>query len=605
MVSICLSFPIAYRPFKDSFSEKDNFILAKQIYRCYYCKKYICVSAKELKRTDGSTVDMLEYLLFDLDGTLTDSSEGITKSVQYGLSSIGIEVNDLDDLLVFIGPPLEYSFKEYYKLDGERMQQAIAKYRERYKTIGMYENALYPGMAALLKDMHKRGKHLAVASSKPEVFVRQILKHFNVEQYFEVIVGSGLDGSLGTKSEVVREALGQLFQKEKDKPFVLTREQKESTAMIGDRHFDIKGGKDNEIVTVGVEYGFAKEGEFKEAKADYVVKTVEELHQFLLRGSEDADEARMKSYHKAQKQKEIKQKASAKRTEREGKKNATSLSKAFDILLPMLVYFVVYDVAGIIFSFLAGMIGEKIGGSFYEGMLADAETVRGILVIFTLIVSMAALYPMAKWEFFLKEFGQTGKYVTAQKRQEEKGKKIRQGIVIVITAMSASLALNLLFSLLSVANLSNQYGQVVQRQNAVVPVVGIFLYGIFSPLAEEILFRGLVYNRMKLYFPQKLSMVFSALFFGLYHGNLVQGMFGLILGIVIAWVYEQYGKWYVPVIFHGIINLTSYLLVPCLHNKIFSQKGSSWEYLNCVIFLIIWILGMIYTGKTKKSEKNL
>ncbi|MDE6606156.1 MAG: HAD hydrolase-like protein [Lachnospiraceae bacterium] len=546
---------------------------------------------------------MLEYLLFDLDGTLTDSSEGITKSVQYGLESIGIEVKDLNDLLVFIGPPLEYSFQEYYKLDGERMQQAIAKYRERYKKIGMYENALYPGMAALLKDMHKRGKHLAVASSKPEVFVRQILKHFNIEQYFEVIVGSGLDGSLGTKSEVVREALRQLFKKEKDKPFALSREQKEITAMIGDRHFDIKGGKDNEIVTVGVEYGFAKEGEFKEAKADYVVKTVEELHQFLLRGSEDADEARMKSYHKAQKQKEIKQKASVKRAEREGKKNASSLSKAFDILLPMVVYFVVYDVAGIIFSFLAGLIGERIGGSFYERMLADAETVRGILVIFTLTVSMAALYPMAKWEFFLKEYGRTGKFVTARQEQEEKGKKIRQGIVLVITAISASLALNLLFMLLSVADLSKQYAQVAERQNSVALIAGIFLYGIFSPLAEEMLFRGLLYNRMKLYFPQKLSMVFSALFFGLYHGNLVQGMFGLILGIVIAWFYERYGKWYVPVVFHGIVNLTSYLLVPHLYSETFSWKGGYWRYLNCAVFMTIWIFGMIYTGKTKKNEK--
>lgn len=547
---------------------------------------------------------MLEYLLFDLDGTLTDSSEGITKSVQYGLESIGIEVKDLNDLLVFIGPPLDYSLQEYYKVDGERMQQAIAKYRERYKKIGMYENALYPGMAALLKDMHKRGKHLAVASSKPEVFVRQILKHFNIEQYFEVIVGSGLDGSLGTKSEVVREALRQLFKKEKDKPFALSQDQKEITAMIGDRHFDIKGGKDNEIVTVGVEYGFAKEGEFKEAKADYVVKTVEELHQFLLRGSEDADEARMKSYHKAQKQKEIKQKASVKRAEREGKKNASSLSKAFDILLPMVVYFVVYDAAGIIFSFLAGLIGERIGGSFYERMLADAETVRGILVIFTLAVSMAALYPMAKWEFFLKEYGRTGKFVTARQEQEEKGKKIRQGIVIVITAISASLALNLLFMLLSVADLSKQYAQVAERQNSVALIAGIFLYGIFSPLAEEMLFRGLLYNRMKLYFPQKLSMVFSALFFGLYHGNLVQGMFGLILGIVIAWFYERYGKWYVPVVFHGIVNLTSYLLVPHLYSETFSWKGGYWRYLNCAVFMTIWIFGMIYTGKTKKSEDN-
>jgi len=547
---------------------------------------------------------MLEYLLFDLDGTLTDSSEGITKSVQYGLHSIGIEVENRNSLLAFIGPPLEYSFRELCKLNEKQTQQAVAKYRERYKTIGMYENALYPGMAALLKDMHKRGKHLAVASSKPEVFVRQILKHFNIEQYFEVIVGSGLDGSLGTKSEVIREALRQLFEKEKDKPFILTEQQKESTAMIGDRHFDIKGGKDNELVTVGVEYGFAGEGELKEAKADYIVKTVEELHAFLLRGSEDIDEKRMKSYNKAQKQKKVRAQATAKRAERETKKNASSLSKAFDILLPTLVYFIVYDAAGILFSFLAGMTGERIGGSFYEWMLAHVETVRGILVILSLTVSMAALYPVAKWEFFLKDCGIVGTFTTAKKEQEEKGKKIRHGIVLVITAISASLALNLLFSLLSVAELSEKYGQAVQNQNAVEPFVGIFLYGFFSPLAEEMLFRGLVYNRMRQYFPQKLSLVFSALFFGLYHANLVQGMFGFILGIVIAWYYERYGKWYVPVVFHGLINLTSYLLLPRLTGRNFTSAAGGWGYLNCGIFMTIWILGMIYAGKTKEFEKN-
>lgn len=545
---------------------------------------------------------MLEYLLFDLDGTLTDSSEGITKSVQYGLKSIGIEVENLNDLLVFIGPPLDYSFREYYKLDEEQARQATVKYRERYKEIGMYENALYPGMAALLKDLHKRGKHLAVASSKPEVFVRQILKHFNVEQYFEVIVGSGLDGSLGTKSEVVKEALRQLFSKDKDKPFTLTEEQKESTAMIGDRHFDIEGGRANEIVTIGVEYGFAKEGEFKEAKADYIIKTVEELHAFLLRGSEDADERRMKDYNKVQKHSEIRKKAAAKRAEREARRGASSFTKALDILLPMLVYFAVYDVAGILFSFLASLIGEKAGGSFYEGMLANAGTVRGILVILSLTVSMAALYPMARWEFFLKESGAPEKRTPVKKKREETGKKIRQGIVFAVTAVSASLALNLLFRLLSVADLSGQYEEIVQNQNSVALSVGIILYGIFSPLAEEMLFRGLVYNRMKLYFPWKLSLVFSALFFGLYHGNLVQGMFGLLLGIVIAWYYEWYGKWYVPVIFHGLVNLTSYLLLPHLPGGNFAGEGDSYlGYLNCIIFMTIWICGMVYAVKSKKS----
>lgn len=543
---------------------------------------------------------MLEYLLFDLDGTLTDSSEGITKSVQYGLGSIGIEVKDLKELLVFIGPPLDYSFREFYKLEEEQIKQATVKYRERYREIGMYENALYPGMAALLKDLHRRGKHLAVASSKPEVFVRQILKHFNIEQYFEVIVGSGLDGSLGTKEAVVRETLCQLFSKEKDGPLTLTKEQRESTAMIGDRHFDIEGGKANGIVTIGVEYGFAKEGEFKEAKADYIIKTVEELHEFLLRGSEDADEKRMKDYHRAQKKNEMRKTAAQKRAERETKRSASSLTKAFDILLPMLVYFIVYDIAGIVFSFTAGFLGEKAGGHFYEGMLANAGTVRGILVILSLTAAMAALYPMAKWEFFFKEEKRTKEKMPNRKKQGEKGKKIRQGIVFALTAISASMALNLIFRLFSVDGLSNRYEAVVREQNSVALAVGIFLYGIFSPFAEEMLFRGLVYNRMKLYFPWKLSVVFSALFFGLYHGNIVQGMFGFLLGIVIAWFYELYEKWYVPVIFHGIVNLSSYLLFPRLSGADPSGGGYS-GYINCVIFLTIWILGMVYAGKTKKT----
>lgn len=525
---------------------------------------------------------MLEYLLFDLDGTLTDSSEGITKSVQYGLHSVGIEVEDLNDLLSFIGPPLEYSFKEFYHLEENRMEEAIAKYRERYKTVGMFENALYPGMAALLKDMKRKGKHLAVASSKPEVFVRQILKHFNIEQYFEVIVGSGLDGTLGTKEEVVEEALRLLFAIGEDGKTKLTEEEKEATAMIGDRHFDIEGGRANGIVTIGVEYGFPKEGELKEAKADYIVRTVEELHQFLLRGSEKADSGRMKEYKKVQKKKEIREEVERRQAERAAKGSRNSLSKTMDILFPMLVYFLVYDIAGVAVSFAAGFLGEKAGGSFYEGMLANMGTVRGILVILTLLIATAALVPMAKWDFFLN-----GK--------EEKI-PVRQGIVLVITAISASLGLNIAFQLFHIVDMSERYGMVAQTQSSVVIGVGIVLYGIVSPLAEETLFRGLVYNRMKLYFPKVIAMVCSSLFFGIYHGNLVQGLFGVILGMVIVWLYELYGKWYIPVLIHGIVNIASYLLT-----YLPGEKSSFFNYINCAIFMTIWIAGMFYIAKAKKN----
>lgn len=549
---------------------------------------------------------MLEYLLFDLDGTLTDSSEGITKSVQYGLKSVGIEVQNLEELLVFIGPPLEYSLKEFYHLNEEQVDRAREKYRERYKQVGMYENALYPGMTALLKDMKKRGKHLAVASSKPEPFVRQILKHFNIEQYFEVIVGSGLDGSLGTKEEVVQEALRKLFapaQASGKAKAVLTKEEREKTAIIGDRRFDVEGGKANGIVTIGVEYGFADEGELKEAKADYIVRTVEELHSFLLRGSEDADERRMKSYNQAQKKKTQREEILRRKAERAQKvAQSSSLRKALDVLIPLMVYFVVYDVVGIALSLLSGFAGQRIGGSVYEYMLAHVGTVRGVLVILTLLITMAALYPMSKWEFFLHDGNapETERVIGIEKEKKmSPWKKVRTAIVFGLTAISASLGLNIVFQLLHIVDMSEQYSAVAQAQSSVVMGVGIVLYGIVSPLAEETLFRGMVYNRMKQYFPKVLSMVLSALFFGLYHGNLVQGLFGVILGIVMAWVYELYGKWYVPVIFHGLINISSYLLT-----ALPGKKDGFVTIMNAVIFVIIWIVGMIYMEKSNLQSKK-
>lgn len=533
---------------------------------------------------------MLEYLLFDLDGTLTDSSEGITKSVQYGLQCVGIEVTDLNDLLKFIGPPLDYSFREFYNLSEEQIKTAVAKYRERYNTIGKFENALYPGMANLLKDMKKRGKHLAVASSKPEVFVRQILKHFNIEQYFEVVVGSGLDGSLGTKGQVVREALRQLFTKEEGERLVLDNTVCEKTVMIGDRRFDVEGGKENGLVTIGVEYGFPEPGELKEAKADYIVRSVDELHELLLRGSDDADERRMKDYNKLQKKKRRLEEVERRQAKRTMKAGQSSFRKSLDILFPMLIYFLVYDVVGMALSIAASHVGMKIGGSFYQTMLANQETVNAILVIATLIITMLALLPISEWEFFFNN-----KIV----RKEEKNSvlvNMRTSIVFVIMAVSASLGMNILFNLLHIVDMSAQYSAVAQAQGAVSVGVGILLYGIVSPLAEETLFRGLLYNRMKQYFPKVWAMILSAMFFGLYHGNLVQGLYGFILGMVMVWLYEMYGKWYVPVAFHGIVNVCSWLLA-----FLPMEKASVFTPVNCIIFMTIWILGMFYFRKMQKN----
>ena len=124
---------------------------------------------------------MKEYLLFDLDGTLTDPKQGITTCVQYALRSLGIEEPDLDKLEVFIGPPLKNSFMEFYGLDEEKADVAIAKYRERFQTTGLYENEIYVGIAEMLLTLQQNGMHLAVASSKPTVFVEKILEHFKIK----------------------------------------------------------------------------------------------------------------------------------------------------------------------------------------------------------------------------------------------------------------------------------------------------------------------------------------------------------------------------------------------------------------------------------------
>lgn len=223
---------------------------------------------------------MYQYILFDLDGTLTDPKTGITTCVQYALHKMGIEEPDLDRLEPFIGPPLQDSFCEFYGMTEDEARQAILYYRERFSSIGLYENEIYPGIDKLLEALKKAGCKTAVASSKPTVFVGKILEHFHISSYFDVIVGSELDGTRSRKEEVVEEALRQLLQGDWD---VERRTAvREHIVMVGDRKFDIEGAKQHQVASIGVNYGYAADGELEEAGADIVVESVEELAKTLL-----------------------------------------------------------------------------------------------------------------------------------------------------------------------------------------------------------------------------------------------------------------------------------------------------------------------------------
>lgn len=214
---------------------------------------------------------MKKYLLFDLDGTLTDSAEGIINSVIYALKAYGIEEKDKTSLRKFIGPPLSESFQIYYSFSKEQAEAATAKYREYFGEKGMLENSVYDGIPQLLEKLKENGRKLYVATSKPTFYAAKILAHFGLSQYFEDIQGSNMDGTRVKKAEVITHVLKE--NNITDPGEVL---------MIGDREHDVIGGKACGVETMGVLYGFGSRAELEACQADHIAADVKELEQFLM-----------------------------------------------------------------------------------------------------------------------------------------------------------------------------------------------------------------------------------------------------------------------------------------------------------------------------------
>lgn len=213
---------------------------------------------------------MYNIILFDLDGTLTDPKVGITRCVQYALEKMGIIEDDIEKLVHFIGPPLMLTFKESYHLTEEQAWQALGYYRERFSTVGLYENAVFPGIPELLAGLKEKGKTLYVATSKPTVYSERILEHFGLHGYFQAIIGSNLDGTRVEKYEVIDYLLSQLGDHDRSK-----------VLMVGDRKHDIIGARRHGVAVAAVAYGYGTLEELDQAKPDYIVHTVKELTELL------------------------------------------------------------------------------------------------------------------------------------------------------------------------------------------------------------------------------------------------------------------------------------------------------------------------------------
>ena len=210
-------------------------------------------------------------LLWDLDGTLTDPKEGITRSVQYALERLDYPLRKADDLDWVIGPPLKESFKILLQTTDEvLLNRAILLYRECYRERGLYENIVYPGIPELLVELKEKGCMNLLATSKPKIFAEKILQHFSLDTYFDVIMGSELNGQFVEKDGLIAEVLKQAAPGSHLK-----------TVMIGDRRYDVEGARANHIDVISVGYGYGTIEELQLAAPDFIVPSVSDLGKLL------------------------------------------------------------------------------------------------------------------------------------------------------------------------------------------------------------------------------------------------------------------------------------------------------------------------------------
>lgn len=216
---------------------------------------------------------MIETVLFDLDGTLTDSGLGITKGVQYALGQLGYDVPPRESLFSFIGPPLHKSFQRHCGVDEAGAAEAVRQFRVYYNEMGgILENEVYPGVRELLRDLKAAGKRLMVATSKPQAAAEKVMRHFGLDEFVPEIIG-GTDDTRNTKGKVIAYALREYGV------------DPTTAVMVGDREHDILGAAENNLPAIGITWGYGDRAELETAGAEAVFDTPAETVQYILRGS--------------------------------------------------------------------------------------------------------------------------------------------------------------------------------------------------------------------------------------------------------------------------------------------------------------------------------
>ena len=214
---------------------------------------------------------MFSYVIFDFDGTVVDTGEGIIKSLQYSFEQMGREIPDMSDLRRFIGPPIHYSYTHYYGVSEQQVGEYIKKYRERYTEKGIYECELYTGIVELIDSLKAKGVKVGIASSKPLRLIYSVADYLGITDKFDAVVGVRIDDSNhSSKTGLILEAME-----------LMGAEDKAEVLMVGDRLYDIEGARGAGVKSCGVLWGYGSEEEFREYKADFIVNSADEILKLL------------------------------------------------------------------------------------------------------------------------------------------------------------------------------------------------------------------------------------------------------------------------------------------------------------------------------------
>lgn len=249
--------------------------------------------------------------------------------------------------------------------------------------------------------------------------------------------------------------------------------------------------------------------------------------------------------------------------------------KIRDIILPFLIYFVVHDLASILLAFLMGISLNSFGEGYRKFMTDHTASVNGVLNGLALCIGALSVWPMARRELWQEK----------QKQSNAGGREVLAYFLLILCAVSLAVGMNLLLTFAGLTELSENYTEISARQYGVAFGLGLVLYGVVSPLAEEIVFRGLIYHRMKRYLKTGLAILSCGVLFGVYHGNLVQGIYGCVLGTVITLIYEWYGRIWAPVLFHGAANVAVFVI--SYDTQVFQRMVTP---LNGALFLMLSVL---------------